>query len=76
MSLKKKALIGAGTGAATMATVGSLFGRAALFSGAVPGIGTTAAVGLGVVGGAAGLVGAVASVLSDPSKKKKKKGWF
>jgi len=73
MSLKKRALIGAGTGAATMATVGSLFGRAALFSAVLPGIGTTASVGLGIVGGAAGLAGALASSL--PEKKKKKK-WF
>lgn len=73
MSLKKKALIGAGTGAATMAAVGSLFGRAALFSNVVPGIGTTASIGLGVVGGAAGLAGALASSLP---REKKKKGWF
>ena len=59
---------GTGTGALAGAAVGSLFGRAAVFAGLIPGVGAPAAIALGVVGTVLGaLAGAAVLGGSTPS---------
>lgn len=62
----KASAIGGASGAAACGSIGLLFGRAAVFSGVLAGVGAPAVVALAVVGAVAGTVaGGVNSLIEE-----------